>query len=150
MEGHAGTLSVEQITSVVSSLFAELNIGLFIYHLEDPDRPRSLRLIYANTAASTYTGSDLHPLVGLTITEAFPGLADTDLPETYAEVVETGRSRNLGAFEYPGDERVARGHFSVKAFPMPQRCVGIVFENISTRKRVDEMVKKQRESGRRP
>ncbi len=136
---------VETMIGMVSSVFSELNIGLLIYHLEDPDDPRSLRLVYANRMASEYTGADLSRAVGLNIVDAFPGLAETDLPERYAGVATTKQSRNIGAFEYGGDERVNRGYFSVKAFPMPKDCVGVVFENITVRKQLEEMVRKLRE-----
>jgi hypothetical protein len=90
--------------SLVSSIFSELNIGLFIYHLEDSRNPRTLKLVYANKTASQYTGTDVTKLVGKYILEAFPALAETDLPELYAEVVNRNESRNIGAFEYGCDE----------------------------------------------
>lgn len=147
MEDTVTQEQLDEMTRVVSSLFADLNIGLFIYFLEDPERPRSLRLVYANPAASAYTRADLSGSIGQSITDAFPGLVGTDMPETFAEVITTHRSQNLGAFEYPGDERVEHAFFSVKAFPMPNRCVGIVFENITVRKRLEELLKKQRDAG---
>ena len=36
------------ILSFIDSIFAELNMGLFIYHLEDLDDPAKLRLIYVS------------------------------------------------------------------------------------------------------
>lgn len=133
---------IPTMMSMVSSIFSELNIGLFIYHLEDRKSSRTLKLVYANKTAAQYTGADVTRLVGKYILEAFPALAETDLPELYAEVVNTQESRNIGAFEYVGDENIGRSHYSVKAFPMPSDCVGIVFENITVRKQLEEMVKK--------
>ena len=138
------TPSVQSVVNSVASVFAELNTGLLIYHLADPDDPHSLTLVYANAMASRYTGTDLGALIGKTIGEAFPALVGTDLPETYAEVSAGGQSVNLGAFEYRGDELVGPGYFAVKAFPMPARCAGVVFENITLRKKLDELVRKER------
>lgn len=140
--------SVQTVVNAVSSIFAELNTGLLIYYLPAPEAPHSLTLVYANAMASRYTGTDLTPLVGKTIGEAFPALAGTDLPDTYAEVSTGGQSVNLGAFEYKGDEFVGPGYFAVKAFPMPARCVGVVFENITLRKKLEQLVRKER--NRRP
>lgn len=140
--------SVQAVVHTVSALFAELNTGLLIYHLVAPAEPQSLTLVYANAMASRYTGTDLEALIGKTIGEAFPALTGTDLPETYAEVGAGGQSVNLGAFEYKGDEHVGPGYYAVKAFPMPSRCVGVVFENITLRKKLDELVRKER--NRRP
>lgn len=138
------SLSVQAVISTVSSIFSELNTGLLIYHLADPDETYSLTLVYANAMASRYTGTDLSLLIGKTIGEAFPALTGTDLPETYAEVSAGGHSANLGAFEYKGDEHVGPGYFAVKAFPMPARCVGVVFENITLRKKIEQLARKER------
>ncbi|MDX1740117.1 MAG: PAS domain-containing protein [Rhodothermales bacterium] len=138
---------IEAMTTVVSSIFTNLNIGLLIYRLEVPDEPRMLRLVYVNEAASDYTGADLKHRVGKYILDAFPGLAGSDLPRTYADVAAGAKSVDLGSFEYPGDEAIEHSYYSVKAFPMPHDCVGIIFENITVRKQVQELVKK--ETGRK-
>jgi hypothetical protein len=133
---------------VVSSIFAELNVGLLIFHLEDAQDPCSLRLVYVNRAASDYTHGELSPLVGKLICDAFPGLTDSELPALYTEVARTKQARNFGATPYQGDANVERGYYAVKAFPMPGDCVGIVFENITVRKQVEELVRRQQEAGR--
>lgn len=137
-------LSVDAVVNTVASVFAELNTGLLIYHLGDPDEPGSLVLVYANAAASKYTGADLEAFVGNTIGEAFPSLSDTHIPSTYAQVSAGGKSVNLGAFEYKGDAHVQPGYFAIKAFPMPARCVGVVFENITLRKKLERLVQRER------
>ncbi len=134
---------IEEMTTVVSSIFSNLNIGLLIYQLEVQDEPRTLRLVYVNEAASAFTGADLTRRVGKYILDAFPGLAGSELPRTYADVAKGGRPVDLGSFEYPGDEAIEHSYYSVKAFPMPNTCAGIVFENITVRKQVQEMVRKE-------
>ena len=136
--------NIDEMMSWVSSILAELNVGLLIYQLEQADDPTSLRLLYANRAASQYTGADLSALVGKTILDAFPGLAGGDLPAAYAEVVRNQKPLELGTTEYGGDDKVAKGYYSVKAFPMPSSCVGVIFENITLRKQVEELVRKER------
>ena len=142
-----GPFDHESVVRMLTYALSDLPVGLLVYHLEDPDVARSLRLLYANRAASEYTGADLSGAIGKRILEAFPGLASTDLPEQYADVAREGRARNIGAFEYGGDRDVKRAHYAVKAFPMPGACVGIVFENITTRRKVEEMVRRLREKG---
>lgn len=132
---------IEEMMRWISSTLSELNIGLLIYHLEDTADSSSLRLLYANDAASQYTGANLSARVGKRILEAFPPLADSHLPGLYADVVREGRSREAGVSEFAGDNEVERGHYAVKAFPMPRECVGVVFENVTLRKRLEEMVK---------
>ena len=117
------------ILTFVDAVFSQLNIGLLIYHLEEPEEPTSLKLIYANAEASRCTGADLGTLTGKTILEAFPNLADTDLPRIYAEVTKQGKPQKVGVVRYE-DAQLERATYSVKAFPMPSSCVGVLFENI--------------------
>lgn len=140
-----GPSTIEEMVGWIKAVFAELVVGLVIFHMEDLDDPNSLRLVYANKAASDYTDADLTKLVGKRIIDAFPGLEGTYIPPVYADVVRTKRSSELGSFEYAGDPNVATGYYAVKAFPIPHDCVGVVFENITVRKQVEELVKKQRE-----
>lgn len=147
MEHEKRKAEIEAMTNVVSSIFTNLNVGLLIYQLEVPGEPRTLRLVYVNEAASNYTGADLTRRTGRFILDAFPGLAGSDLPRTYADVASGAKPVDLGSFEYPGDESIGHSYYAVKAFPMPHNCVGIIFENITVRKQVQEMVKK--ETGRK-
>jgi hypothetical protein len=80
------SMDIDSMMDAVSSIFSELNIGLLIYHLEEEDNPRSLKLLYANRVASTYTGADLSERVGRHIVDAFPALANSHLPEVFSDV----------------------------------------------------------------
>ena len=136
-------ISDEAMVEFISTMFAELNIGLLIYQLQDRNDPMTLKLLYANPMASAYTRTDLTEVIGQQICEAFPSLADTELPEHFAEVVRTGKAENLGAIEYAGDNRIRRGFFSVKAFPINATMMGVVFENVSLQKQLHDLVKRQ-------
>ena len=137
------TIDRDSMVNLVSMIFAELNIGMLIYQVEDKGDESSLRLLYANKAASAYTGTDLSERVGKRILEAFPALEGSDVPTAFLEVAVGGRSRNLGSFEYSGDQTIERSHYSIKAFPMPSDCVGVAFENITVRKKVEDMLRQQ-------
>lgn len=143
MEGLDNYDALDQETMIrfVSLMFEQLNIGLLIYHLEDDDLPDSLRLKYANPAAGTYTGADLSPRIGKTILDAFPGMANTSLPDDYAEIVRSRKPRNFGVFEYRGDDDIDHSYYAVKAFPIPNNCLGVVFDNITARKKLESLVK---------
>ena len=117
------------ILSFIDAIFRELNMGLLIYHMEDLKDPASLKLIYANKEASKSTGANLQEMIGLPILEAFPNLRRTAIPQLFAEVVNTKESRRVGEVDY-ADNRLERGQYSVKAFPIPSECVGILFERL--------------------
>jgi hypothetical protein len=138
VEGRGAIMSEQQyfelpefsaILTFIDAIFAEINMGLFIYHVEDPQDIRTARLIYANKQASLFTGTDLGRQVGKLIFDAFPYLVDTEIPRLYQEVVREKKAHHVGIIEYE-DENVRRGRYSTRAFPMPNDCIGILFDTV--------------------
>jgi len=118
------------ILTFLDAVLAEINMGIFIYHLEDHEDERKLKLIYANKEASNCTGADMAPLVGKYILEAFPALAETEFPKAFRDVVVRGESCRLGTMEYE-DATLKKRSYTVRAFPMPAGCMGVLFESVS-------------------
>ncbi|HEY9858910.1 MAG TPA: PAS domain-containing protein [Candidatus Obscuribacterales bacterium] len=111
-------------------------VGIVVWQLEDLNHPGSFRLLVANPAASAATGLDLQPMVGKTMAESFPKLLQTPLIRHYMEVVRSGRSLDLGEVPY-GEDGISPGIYSLKAFPLPNYCFGLAFENITARKQIE-------------
>ena len=120
-----------------------MQVGLYVWRLENLEDPRSLRLIAANPATEDFTGVPAEHILNKPILEAFPALAKTDIPAQYADVVRTNQSCNLGEVTY-GDDRVEKSIFTVKAFPLTDSCMGIVFENITERKATEQTLERQK------
>ena len=131
---------LDSMTNLIDSIFSEMNIGLVVFQLEQPNEKTKLRLVYANKQASDYSSADLGKHLGKYIGEAFPPLLESDIPDLYVEVINKRESRNIGAFEYR-DAQTGTGYYAIKAFPMPNDCVGVLFENITLRKQMEEMLK---------
>lgn len=130
----------EASTRLYSDIVQSVPIGLTIWRLDDPQASDSLRLVSANPAASTLLGIDVLSMRGQTLTQAFPAVSRADV-EHYADVARTGKVTGIREIIY-GDERVEANYWSVKAFPLPERCVGLAFDNISERKRTQERIRK--------
>lgn len=118
------------ILTFVDAIFSEINIGLLIYHVTEEKQIDSARLIYANKQASRCTGTDLRERVGMQIFEAFPALADSNAARVFAKVVATREPSKVGVVEY-GDKDVKQARYETRAFPMPNSCLGVMFENVS-------------------
>lgn len=101
-----------EITQLAEEFFELAPIGMAILRLEDPAEPASLRIIALNPAAR----------------------AASDVPAAaqLAEVMRSGVPANLG--ERPGQDDPTR-LFTVTAFPIPPDCVGLVFEDITERRK---------------
>jgi len=118
-------------------MFRELPIGVAVWQLRDPKSVRSFRLIGVNPAAEREVRAQLDYAVGKSITESFPKLLETQLPDRWRRVLLTGKAETLGEFAY-GDPRIPEGVFWVECFPLSDECVGVAMENITERKRTAE------------
>jgi len=130
----------DDLISAMQVICSSMNIGLMVHHIEDFENVEFIQFIYANPEASKYTGTDLSALVGKSLPEAFPELTKTDVPEVFLEVARTKEARNIGVMEYE-DKNVKQANFAVKAFPLPNDCVGVAFENVTHRKQLEGMIK---------
>ncbi|MBK9391990.1 MAG: PAS domain-containing protein [Bacteroidetes bacterium] len=106
-----------------------IQIGLYIYHLEDIDDDRTLRMKYANPATESMTGVKAVDIIGKTLDENFPYLRDMNFPQRYAEVVRSGKEKTFEDIFY-GDNRVVQACFSVK-LSCPITILVLHFENIT-------------------
>src|SRR2546428_555001 len=108
--------------------------------LEDRDDPRSFRLIAANPAAGFLSSLPTETLLGKTMAEGFPKLFETDVPAACRQVILSGRESDLPEVRC-GYGRLPDSTFSVKIFPLSDDCVGVVFDDITERKRTEEALK---------
>lgn len=133
-------LRINKELQQASDIFMNIRTGLHIYHLENIDDDSTLRMIAVNPAAERLTGIAAGDVVGKTLDENFPGLRAKGIPADYASVVRTKISKQFEDITY-GDNRVIEGAFSFNAFPLPDNCVGISFENITEQVRASEAIK---------
>jgi PAS domain S-box-containing protein len=120
-----------------ADVFANIQVGLNVWHLEDPQDVRSFKLVSTNAAAAHSLGVRTEDVVGKRMDEAFPHMLATELPRQYREVILSGEGRDLGEVRSVHGERTEEGVFSVKVFPLPGDCVGVAFENITEHRRLE-------------
>ncbi len=103
--------------------------GMHFYRLE-PDG----RLVFtgANPAADTILGVNNSRFIGKTIEEAFPPLAQTEIPDRYRMVCETQTLWHSEDVNYK-DEHIT-GAFFVQAFPIGRDRMVAAFYDITDRK----------------
>ncbi len=122
------------------AIFDHLGVGVHVYRLEDRDDDRTLRMVAANPIVAEMTGVAPEQIIGRTLDENFPGLREQGVPQAYAGVVRTGHPL---AFEVTyGDERVISSAFAVRAVPLPNDELAVMFDNITERKRVEQELRR--------
>jgi len=135
----------EQALQQAADIVDNIQLGIYIYHLENPEDDRSLRMIAANSASEKLTGVKPIEIVGKKIDENFPALREKGIPVVFAEVVRTQKPIEIEDLYY-GDDRVVASAYTIKAFPLPNYQVGVSFENIMGRKKMEnELIAKNKE-----
>ena len=124
-----------------AALIENMQFGLYLYRLEDPDDDRTLRLVETNAAASALTGVPAEDLVGKTLDDCFPDLRARGVPSRFAEVARSGETVQFLDFDY-GDDRVARRAWAFKVVPLPDRHIGVLFEDVTDRERARAAVER--------
>ncbi len=121
--------SEEKSRSIVNSS----PMGMHMYQLE-PDG----RLVFtgANPAADVLLGVDNTQFIGKTIEEAFPPLAETEVPEKYRLAASEGEPWQTEQIAYE-DEQI-KGAFEVRAFQTSPGRMVAMFLDITERKRAEE------------
>jgi PAS domain S-box-containing protein len=112
-------------------------LGMHFYTLKND------QLIFtgANPAADKILNTDNSQFIGKTIEEAFPHLAQNEVPSRYRDAAQKGISWATEELYYK-DNRIV-GAFEVRAFQTTPGNMVAVFDNITPRKQAEEEVQKQ-------
>ena len=116
------------------SIIESSPMGVHIYELDENDN-----LIFqgANPAAEMSTNIDHDKLLGKTIEQAFPMVAETEIPKKCREVCHTGIPWNTSLVD--DDDEKVKGLFEIYAFKTGEKTIAILFLDVS------ERVKSERE-----
>ncbi len=112
-------------------------MGMHMYELRDDD---DLVLIDANEAADELTGVETGERIGMTIEEAFPNLAGTEVPQRYREIARTGATWKKEDLFY--EDNQISGAFEVHALRTGPDRMAVMFFEITDRKRAEEDIRK--------
>jgi len=108
-------------------------MGMFVYRLEAEGR---LVFADANPAADELLGVDSKQFVGKTIEEAFPPLADTELPDRYREAAANGTFWSTEQIDYADDQ--IQGAYEVYAFQTSPGEMAVMFLDVTERRKNEE------------
>ncbi|MBD2464713.1 PAS domain S-box protein [Oscillatoria sp. FACHB-1407] len=126
-------------SQLYADLVEQMPVGLVVWHLDHPDDAATFQLLAINALAREILGLPRQEELQQGY-DPFPAFLKIEMPEVYAEVVRSGVSRDLGELRYRDRHRVER-IYSVRAFPMSQQRLGVMFEDVSDRVRAEEQLR---------
>ncbi|HET6582745.1 MAG TPA: GAF domain-containing protein, partial [Nannocystaceae bacterium] len=125
----------EETLRLYADIVDRVQIGLSVWRFDTPGDPATLRLVAYNPAIDI-VGVSLADSIGAPMSEIFPAVMTTALPGLLASVGTDDGVRELSEYRFAHDERRT---FAVKAFVLPDRCVGLAFEEVTIRERAQRL-----------
>ena len=122
----------EEIIRRHAEIVENIQTGLMVYKLENPDDDGSLRLTSINPMAAKLLSANPKDWVGRTMEENFPNARKKGSLRLLAEVGRSGISQEVEDFEY-GDDKLVERVWRFKAFPLHEDSVGVAFEDVTER-----------------
>lgn len=126
-----------------TDLVTHIPLGLMIWHLDDPHDANTFKLIAVNPLAQEILGLP----ADFCMTEfsnqdsdPFPAFLKIESPDVYADVIRSKTVKDLGEIRYRSEQFIEKV-FRAKAFPLPYQHVGVIFEDITDRKYIEESLK---------
>ena len=119
-------------------LFEHASLGMYIFEWADPPDPGSFRVVAMNQEAARIAGMSVDELrrrdVGRTLREIAPRALETDVPQRYAAVLQTGEPQAWDMSASPPDG--AETDFAIQCFPLGERHIGVIYEDVTERRRM--------------
>jgi PAS domain S-box-containing protein len=117
-----------------------MNVGLIIAHVEQTGDGPDFRLAAANEAALRLTKMTEAQLVGRTVSERFPAVMQSDLPEQALAAMRAGTPSLIGDVPY-GDAAIAPSVFNVAFAPISDRSLAVTFQDVTEQRRLEEQLR---------
>ncbi len=133
-------IQYEEAIKLYSDVAENMQVALNVFQLQG----KNLILVKANPAAARIINATLEGMVGKKFEEIYPQLQGYQLEEVLTRVVRTGKAYANEEFKYFADDGKVF-FYSFKAFPLPNNCVGVLFEDITRKKLAEQAIKENEE-----
>jgi anti-anti-sigma factor len=119
-----------------------MQLGLYVYRLENEKDEGSLRCVYSNSAAEMITNRPRTQFVGKLLDEMSSVPREQGLLHQYAGVVTEKVTKAIDyVVKSPVTEKSV--HYAIRAFPLSGQCVGSIFEDVTARLEAGEALHRE-------
>ena len=132
----------EEVRRIYADVVEQVQIGVAVWRLEDPQDRTSLCLVMLNKAGADSMQRDRGEVVGKMLRDFRPLAMDSAVSRALAEIALNGGSREiLDASGIEDPDHIYETHI----FGLPDRCVGIVFEDVTARRAAEYALRRSEE-----
>ncbi|MBC7541983.1 MAG: GAF domain-containing protein [Candidatus Sericytochromatia bacterium] len=127
---------IEEANQLFAEIVRNMQSGLLVYQLSDPEDDRTFRLIAMNPMAGRLLHMRTGSMLGRTFDENFPDARSQGFPARMLEMLTTRTSFDFEhlIFDESSADRTLTVALSIKAFAISKERLGITFESILARK----------------
>jgi PAS domain S-box-containing protein len=133
----------QAVLGLYPAVLRGLPVGVVLLKLENPSDAKTFRIVDVNPAAAAITGTTVQELLGRTLAD-FPNLLKRPIPSQWLTSLRAGEPQNLGEISY-GDERIRKGTYSVRVFPLSENFLGVTLEDVTDRKLAERILRDSEE-----
>jgi anti-anti-sigma regulatory factor/PAS domain-containing protein len=116
-----------------------MQLGLYVFRLENEKDEGSLRCLYSNPAAELITRQPRTEFVGKRIDEISTMARTQGLLRKYMEVATERRTQDID-YVSKNPETQKERLFAIRAFPLSGQCVGSIFDDVTEQREANAAV----------
>jgi PAS domain S-box-containing protein len=121
---------------VYEDIVKHTSSGLYVLRLNESEEDFDFDLVTTNNAAKLLTGYDAEGRIGKKISEVIPAFMESNMPMRFKKIA-LGVEKGFQAEVEYGDENIKKGYYHVDVFALPNKGIGVSFENITERKQME-------------
>jgi diguanylate cyclase (GGDEF)-like protein/PAS domain S-box-containing protein len=135
-EERSAAAALRQYADIVE----QIQFSLMVWQLEDPEDDHSLVAVRVNPASVELMGRSPDELLGKRLTEIWPGVNGERFATAIANTIRRGERTVIQQVPFPRKDGF-EGFFSVRMFPLPDHCAGLVSEDVTDQHQAEEALR---------
>jgi rsbT co-antagonist protein RsbR len=129
----------KQSAELYEAIFQHIPISIQVNHLEQPDDPRSMRLVAANAAMKRTSKVNVGAKIGMRMVEIYPNVP-ANMLQIQGDVIRSGQPRDMGELAYHiNDEHEVI--YATQHIPLPNNHLAMMLVDVTERKRAEEALR---------